>query len=75
LIETRRPLAKWELADNIVLNRSRTDAVGSNVHPEVGTEETVAETRNSKGEIIGRWIVKWEEGGVGKCHEAGYVVR
>ncbi|KAF9560970.1 hypothetical protein CPC08DRAFT_601710, partial [Agrocybe pediades] len=75
LIETRRPLAKWELAESIVLNRTRTDAVGSNVHPEAGTEETVAETRNSKGEIIGRWIVKWEEGGVGKCHEAGAIVR
>ncbi|KAF8911529.1 hypothetical protein CPB84DRAFT_926655 [Gymnopilus junonius] len=75
LIETRRPLAKWELADRIALTQNRTDAVGTNVHPAPGQEETVAETRDSKGEIVGRWVVKWEEGGVGICHEVGHIVR
>jgi len=75
LIETRRPLAKWELAERIVLTRNRTEAVGTNVHPAPGQEETVAETRDVKGEVVGRWIVKWEEGGVGTCHEVGHVVR
>ncbi|PPQ80036.1 hypothetical protein CVT26_011482 [Gymnopilus dilepis] len=75
LIETRRPLAKWELADRIVLTQNRTDAVGTNVHPAAGQEETVAETRDAKGEVLGRWIVRWEEGGVGTCHEVGHVVR
>ncbi|KJA28864.1 hypothetical protein HYPSUDRAFT_33263 [Hypholoma sublateritium FD-334 SS-4] len=75
LIETKRPLAKWELAERIHLTPSRTDAVGSNVHPVVGHEETVAETRNEKGEVIGRWVVKWGENGAGVCHEVGYVVK
>ncbi|KAF9486029.1 hypothetical protein BDN70DRAFT_870537 [Pholiota conissans] len=75
LIETRRPLAKWELADKIHLTANRTDAVGTNVHPESGHEETVAETRNEKGEVIGRWVVKWEENGAGTCHQVGKVVR
>ncbi|KAF8162374.1 hypothetical protein BJ912DRAFT_1068868 [Pholiota molesta] len=75
LIETRRPLAKWELANKIHLTANRTDAVGTNVHPEPGQEETVAETRNEKGEVIGRWIVKWGEDGDGTCHQVGYVVR
>ncbi|KAF8963668.1 hypothetical protein BDZ97DRAFT_988036 [Flammula alnicola] len=75
LIETRRPLAKWELAEKIHLTANRTDAVGTNVHPEPGQEETVAETRNEKGDVIGRWVVKWEENGAGTCHEVGHVVR
>ena len=75
LIETKRPLAKWELAETIHLTPSRTDAVGSNVHPVVGREETVAETRNEKGEVIGRWVVKWGENGAGVCHEVGYMVK
>jgi len=24
---------------------------------------------------LGRWIVKWEEGGIGKCRQVGQVVR
>jgi hypothetical protein len=75
LIETRRPLAKWELAEQITLTQSRTDAVGTNVHPTLGKEETVAETTNERGEVIGRWVVKWGEGGVGTCYEVGHVVR
>lgn len=75
LIETRRPLAKWELAEKIRLTPSRTDAVGTNVHPAAGHEETVAETRNEKGDVIGRWVVKWDENGSGTCHEVGYVVK
>lgn len=75
LIETRRILAKWELADTIHLTENRTDAVGTNVHPEPGAEETVAETRDENGEVVGRWVVRWEENGKGTCHEVGKIVR
>ncbi|PPQ63041.1 hypothetical protein CVT24_005987 [Panaeolus cyanescens] len=75
LIETRRPLARWELAPQIVLTASRAQEAGINVHPTPGSEETVAETRNQAGDVLGRWIVKWGENGHGVCHEAGRVNR
>ncbi|KAF9529725.1 hypothetical protein CPB83DRAFT_764543 [Crepidotus variabilis] len=75
LIETRRPLARWELADKIRLTDCRKEAVGTNVHPQEGSEETVAETRDEKGEVIGRWIVKWGADGEGQCHQMGSVKR
>lgn len=67
LIETRRPFAKWELADRIVLPSDKT--------AEPGTEETVAETSDKDGVILGRWVVKWGEGGEGTCHEVGKINR
>ncbi|KAF8161330.1 hypothetical protein B0H34DRAFT_747162 [Crassisporium funariophilum] len=75
LIETRRPLARWELAQNIVLAPVRSEAAGSHVHPDPGHEETVAETRNEKGEVIGRWVVSWGDNGVGTCRAVGNVLR
>ena len=72
LIETQRPLAKWELAREIALTRNSSE---SKAHPEPGQEETIAETMNQKGEIIGRWVVKWKENGVGVCHKVGHVIR
>jgi len=72
LIETHRPLAKWELAREIVLS---PESGSSKTHPVPGQEETIAETMNQKGEIIGRWIVKWKENGVGVCHQVGHVIR
>ncbi|CAA7258964.1 unnamed protein product [Cyclocybe aegerita] len=75
LIETRRPLAKWELAEKIALTPIRTHAVGTNLHPADGQEETVAETADANGNVMGRWIVKWGENGVGTCHQVGHVIR
>ena len=69
MIETHRPLAKWELAREITLNAE------SKAHPVPGQQETIAETMNQKGEIIGRWIVEWKENGVGVCHQVGHVIR
>jgi hypothetical protein len=43
--------------------------------PIAGSEETVAETRDEKGEVIGRWIVTWGEGGEGTCRESGKVLK
>lgn len=68
MIETQRPLAKWELAREITLSRNSSES-------EPGQEETIAETMNHKGEIIGRWVVKWKENGVGVCHKVGHVIR
>ncbi|TFK74633.1 hypothetical protein BDN72DRAFT_833150 [Pluteus cervinus] len=67
LVETKRPFAKWELAEKMVLPPSRQ------VVP--GTEETVAETLTRDNEVVGRWIVKWNAGGEGVCHGVGDVIR
>jgi len=65
-------MAKWELAKTITLPEARLAAEGKSL---VGVQETVAETADHNGEIIGRWIVEWKEGGEGECHEAGTVSR
>jgi hypothetical protein len=66
LAPTRRPFASWQLAQTV-----RMPATA----PTPGTEETVAETRDEKGEVRGRWIVTWGEGGEGTCRESGKVLR
>jgi hypothetical protein len=65
LVDSRRPLAKWELAKSVVV----PDAGAA-----PGTEETVAETRTEDG-VVGRWIVRWGADGSGTCREDGKVVR
>ena len=75
MIETHRPLARWELAREITLNGSSSESGSSKAHPAPGQEETIAETMNHKEEIIGRWVVKWKENGVGVCHQVGHVIR
>jgi len=40
-----------------------------------GTQETIAETMDSKGEVLGRWIVTWGENGAGECTSTGSVIR
>ncbi|TEB37693.1 hypothetical protein FA13DRAFT_930830 [Coprinellus micaceus] len=72
LIATRRPMAKWELATEMLLPASRMETEGKAL---VGVEEIVAETFDHTGNVIGRWIVSWGENGEGKCHEAGTVIR
>jgi hypothetical protein len=75
LVETRRPFAKWELAQEIQLPPPSEDALTAAKSGAPGEEETVAETLNEKGEIIGRWIVKWGEAGAGTCQATGRVLR
>jgi len=70
LKETSRAFAKWELADHVKLEveEQQQRAV-------VGTQETVAETTDAKGGLIGSWIVTWGENGEGTCKQIGKVNR
>ncbi|VDC02665.1 unnamed protein product [Peniophora sp. CBMAI 1063] len=69
LADTRRPFAKWELAVIVQL----PEAEAREVVP--GMEETVAETFDKDGKVMGRWIVKWGEKGEGICRGQGWIVR
>ncbi|OAX36878.1 hypothetical protein K503DRAFT_784040 [Rhizopogon vinicolor AM-OR11-026] len=75
LVGTKRPFAKWELAQSILLPPPKEDALMAAKGGAPGEEETIAETFNSRGEIVGRWIVKWESDGAGTCRGTGTVVR
>lgn len=75
LVETGRPFAKWELPLAIQLPPPEKDIITAGKAGASGEEETVAETLNDKGEVIGRWIVKWGEGGAGTCRSTGKVLR
>lgn len=68
VVPTKRPFAKWELAGLVLLPPDLR-----NTTP--GQEETVAETVDARGHVLGRWVVKWGEGGEGTCREVGTVVR
>ncbi|KAJ7708698.1 hypothetical protein B0H17DRAFT_1030588 [Mycena rosella] len=68
VVPTTRPFAKWELAQLVLLPPHLR-----NTTP--GQEETVAETTDAAGSVLGRWVVKWGEGGEGACHQVGSVVR
>ena len=65
LVETKRPFAKWELAEAVVAPKAGLP----------GQEETVAETLSADGSVIGRWVVTWSENGRGTCRKMGTVVR
>jgi hypothetical protein len=67
LCDTPRAFARWELARRVQLPPE--DATG--VRP--GTEETVAETLDGAGQVLGRWIVTWGENGEGSCRAEGHV--
>lgn len=73
LFETKRPFAQWELAQTIVLPTCKLGTGTRSVSP--GQEETVAETMDKDGSVIGRWVVKWGENGQGSCREVGKIVR
>ena len=75
LVETTRPFAKWELPLAIQLPPPEEDVITAGKAGTLGEEETVAETLNHKGEVIGRWIVKWGERGTGSCRGTGKVLR
>ncbi|KAF7315048.1 hypothetical protein MIND_00019000 [Mycena indigotica] len=70
VVRSSRPFAKWELADLVVIPPDMQSANTS-----AGQEETVAETRDASGNILGRWIVRWGENGEGNCREEGSVMR
>ncbi|KAK0454538.1 hypothetical protein EV421DRAFT_1896456 [Armillaria borealis] len=70
IIDTSRPFAKWELAKSVALPVERRPTI-----PVTGSEETVAETMDSNGEVIGSWVVRWAENGEGTCRSIGSVVR
>ncbi|KAI9507986.1 hypothetical protein F5148DRAFT_1284519 [Russula earlei] len=65
--DTMRAFARWELAPRVQLPPE--DAGG--VRP--GTEETVAETLDGAGNVLGRWIVTWGENGEGSCRAQGRI--
>jgi hypothetical protein len=75
LVETTRPFAKWELAETVSFPPEKDGAEPTKQAGESGQEELIAETFNGDGEVLGRWIVKWEENGVGRCRQAGNVIR
>ncbi|KAF5357348.1 hypothetical protein D9758_005920 [Tetrapyrgos nigripes] len=51
LVDTQRPLAKWELAREVILPAQTDKAL-----PIAGQEETVAETMDKNGKILGSWV-------------------
>ncbi|KAI9441624.1 hypothetical protein H4582DRAFT_1398726 [Lactarius indigo] len=65
--DATRAFARWELARSVQLPPE--DAAG--VRP--GEEETVAETLDPAGKVIGRWVVTWGENGEGSCRAEGRV--
>ncbi|KLO17711.1 hypothetical protein SCHPADRAFT_913522 [Schizopora paradoxa] len=66
LTETKRPFAKWELAESVTLPEASQGA----------GEETVAETADAKGNVVGRWIVSWNSDGLsGRCRAEGQIQR
>jgi hypothetical protein len=68
LVKTKRPFATWELARTMVLPSNTTPTY---------LEETVAETLDKSGNVIGRWVVNWDKDsrGIGSCHGVGKIVR
>ena len=67
LCDTTRAFARWELAQSVLLPPEDAAAVRP------GEEETVAETLDSAGKVLGRWIVTWGENGEGSCRAEGRV--
>jgi len=70
LKETSRGFAKWELADHITLEGKEQQQRAI-----AGTQETVAETTDAKGGLVGSWVVTWGENGEGTCKQVGKVHR
>jgi len=75
LVQTNRGFATWELAGMVTFPPSKEGPDATKIAGHPGQEETVAETLAGDGKVLGRWIVKWEESGVGKCRRVGQVVR
>ena len=73
LVPANRPFASWELAEAFRLPPEEAEHERANGL--LPREETIAETFDYRGKVVGRWIVKWEEDGTGTCGESGNVVR
>ena len=73
LVPTSRPFATWELAEAFKLPES--EVASARAEGLIPREETIAETKNKEGELLGRWVVSWDEHGVGTCRKIGDVVR
>ncbi|KAI0295196.1 hypothetical protein BC826DRAFT_878954, partial [Russula brevipes] len=86
LCDTTRAFARWELALRVQLPPEEEEGApaaaaaavaapaaggGGGVRP--GAEETVAETLDAAGNVLGRWIVTWGENGEGSCRAEGRV--
>ncbi|KAA1470396.1 hypothetical protein DENSPDRAFT_836175 [Dentipellis sp. KUC8613] len=69
LTDASRPFAKWELAAHVQLPDNEKSAVTP------GMEETVAETLDDSGRVLGRWVVLWGEDGKGECLGIGRIQR
>ena len=65
--DATRAFARWELAQSVLLPPDDAAAVRP------GEEETVAETLDSDGKVLGRWIVTWGENGEGSCRAEGRI--
>jgi hypothetical protein len=66
LVDTKRPFAKWELAE--VVNTAAKPGLP-------GQEETVAETLDAEGAVTGRWVVTWSDDNRGTCRKIGSIAR
>ncbi|KAI1791221.1 hypothetical protein LXA43DRAFT_446352 [Ganoderma leucocontextum] len=73
LVPTSRPFATWELAEAFKLPEA--EVAGARGEGLIPREETIAETKTKDGGLLGRWIVSWDENGVGTCKEVGKVAR
>ncbi|KAI0645212.1 hypothetical protein C8Q79DRAFT_1011300 [Trametes meyenii] len=73
LVPTSRFFATWELAEAFKLSQSEVES--ARAEGLIPREETIAETKTADGKVVGRWIVSWDENGVGACREVGQVVR
>ncbi|KAH8087814.1 hypothetical protein BXZ70DRAFT_1002129 [Cristinia sonorae] len=73
LVPANRPFASWELAEAFRLPPAEAEQERANGM--LPREETVAETLDAKGKVVGRWIVEWAEDGTGTCQGTGSIVR
>ncbi|TFL07021.1 hypothetical protein BDV98DRAFT_599366 [Pterulicium gracile] len=67
LLPAKRAFAKWELAPSVTSTPEEAQQRPS--------EETIAETRDATGKVLGRWIVSWSPEGKGTCRAVGSVNR
>lgn len=73
LVPTNRQFATWELAEAFRLSSEEVALAKS--QGTLQREETIAETMTKEGNVVGRWIVQWDENGAGTCKEVGKVAR
>jgi hypothetical protein len=73
IVPTSRPFSKWELAEAFQLPPA--EAAAEKAKGNLPREETIAETLDEKGSVLGRWIVKWDADGSGTCRQVGKIQR